>query len=602
MFSAKLLTIFAGVHRLVEFVSARKLPVIRFVLGGRRISLSTFLPQLSVLLCVSLGLSGPSLATPGQLDPTFGVSGIAIDSPVYSNVEAHAAVMQPDGKIVLGGGCINAQYQARFCLIRYLPNGEFDQEFGTNGHVETMMGSQMGMAMAVAVTVQQDNKIVAAGLCGVSPYVSCLARYQATGVLDLSFGVEGIVVPVAGSGPAWYTSVQMLSDGRILAAGKCSTVPLGPPGTGLCVARHLSDGTLDASYGVSGQATARSDVSSVAAALAVQVDEKAVVAARCNSPLLPNNAFCVLRFNADGTPDMSFGDNGVAATTKGSSPSSSNLAPLAILLTAGGRIVVGGYCSPGNQSSFCLMRHLADGSLDADFGDSGIVVTPVGLTGGVKSMAVQVDGKLLAAGDCLIHITRIDFCAARYRPDGTLDETFGVGGTFTAPIGSGEGRGEKVLLQSDGNFVIAGYCLAQGARTFCAARFQGGPYATQTCTLNGDGNLALDPSTDALLVTRYLLGYRGDALTTDAVGASPTRTNAEIQTYLGTLMQAGTLDLDGDGQSLAMTDGLLLIRAMLGLAGTALTDGATNAAHPNVRNAQQILTWIESTHGVACLP
>ena len=51
-----------------------------------------------------------------------------------------------------------------------------------------------------------------------------------------------------------------------------------------------------------------------------------------------------------------------------------------------------------------------------------------------------------------------------------------------------------------------------------------------------------------------------------------------------------------------MTDGLLLIRAMLGLAGDALTAGATNAAHPNVRNAQQILSWIESTHGVACLP
>ena len=51
-----------------------------------------------------------------------------------------------------------------------------------------------------------------------------------------------------------------------------------------------------------------------------------------------------------------------------------------------------------------------------------------------------------------------------------------------------------------------------------------------------------------------------------------------------------------------MTDGLLMLRAMLGLTGTALTQGATNAAHPNVRNAQQILTWIENTHGVACLP
>ncbi|MEQ1596178.1 MAG: hypothetical protein ABL985_13900 [Casimicrobium sp.] len=53
---------------------------------------------------------------------------------------------------------------------------------------------------------------------------------------------------------------------------------------------------------------------------------------------------------------------------------------------------------------------------------------------------------------------------------------------------------------------------------------------------------------------------------------------------------------------MAMTDGLLLIRAMLGLSGTALINGATNTSHLNVRDAQQVLTWIESTHGVACLP
>ena len=104
------------------------------------------------------------------------------------------------------------------------------------------------------------------------------------------------------------------------------------------------------------------------------------------------------------------------------------------------------------------------------------------------------------------------------------------------------------------------------------------------------------------LIIRYLLGFRGDSLTGGSVGANASRTNREIDTYLGTLLQNGSLDADGDGQALAMTDGLLMLRAMLGHTGTALTQGATNAAHPNVRNAKQILTWIEETHGVACLP
>ncbi len=129
-------------------------------------------------------------------------------------------------------------------------------------------------------------------------------------------------------------------------------------------------------------------------------------------------------------------------------------------------------------------------------------------------------------------------------------------------------------------------------------RLKGGPYSPLTCALNADANQTIDPATDALLLTRYLLGYRGEALTTGALGKNPTRTGQALEDYLASL----NLDVDGDGQALAMTDGLLMLRAMLGLTGDALTQGATNASHPNVRNAQQILTWIENTHGVACLP
>lgn len=124
-------------------------------------------------------------------------------------------------------------------------------------------------------------------------------------------------------------------------------------------------------------------------------------------------------------------------------------------------------------------------------------------------------------------------------------------------------------------------------------RLKGGLYAPLTCALNADTNKVVESATDAFLITRYLLGYRGDTLTTGALGPNLTRTGQALEAYLVTL----NLDADGDGQALAMTDGLLMLRAVLGLTGTALTQGATNTAHPNVRNAQQILTWIENTHG-----
>jgi len=160
----------------------------------------------------------------------------------------------------------------------------------------------------------------------------------------------------------------------------------------------------------------------------------------------------------------------------------------------------------------------------------------------------------------------------------------------------------RLAIQSDGKILVAGHCDAPGGSRFCAVRLEGDPLPAAACSLNSDGNRLTGPASDGALIVRYLLGARGQGLTGGAMGANAGRTSTEIETYLADLLAQGKLDADGDGQTLAMTDGLLILRAMLGLSGDALTAGAVNAAHPNVRNAQQILTWVESTHGVACLP
>ena len=148
----------------------------------------------------------------------------------------------------------------------------------------------------------------------------------------------------------------------------------------------------------------------------------------------------------------------------------------------------------------------------------------------------------------------------------------------------------------------SGYCVAGGANRFCLARFEGGPYSTADCSLDADRNWVTHPETDALLTLRCLLGYRGSSVTFDAVGQNAARSGAEIESHLAKPLHNNPLDADGDGQALAMTAGLLMLRAMLGLTGTALTQGATKVSHPNARTAQQMLTKIENTQGVACLP
>ncbi len=191
------------------------------------------------------------------------------------------------------------------------------------------------------------------------------------------------------------------------------------------------------------------------------------------------------------------------------------------------------------------------------------------------------------------------FCSARLLSDGNLDSTWGTGGkAILASVANERDLTYAALLQPDGAVVMAGNCFRGAPDAFCVARFEGGPVAPPACTLNVDGNGVVNAASDAVLITRYLLGFRGNALSGNALGSSPTRTGVTLENYIASL----NLDADGDGTASAATDGLLLIRAMLGLTGNALIAGARNASHVNVRDAAQILTWIGSTHGVACLP
>ena len=82
-----------------------------------------------------------------------------------------------------------------------------------------------------------------------------------------------------------------------------------------------------------------------------------------------------------------------------------------------------------------------------------------------------------------------------------------------------------------------------------------------------------DAATDGALVVRYLFGLRGSALVNGAVATGvATRSGADIAIYLDARL--GSMDVDGDGVVLATTDGLMILRYMLGLRGTALTAGA----------------------------
>jgi uncharacterized delta-60 repeat protein len=178
---------------------------------------------------------------------------------------------------------------------------------------------------------------------------------------------------------------------------------------------------------------------------------------------------------ADGDVDGSFGVGGIAAADFSGRVDAAS----ATAVQADGKIVVAGSTVAFSSSDFALARYGPRGVLDPSFGAGGKVTTDFGARSSATSIALQPDGKIVAAGKVARPGTSAtSFALARYGADGTLDATFGTGGKisapFTTPAGGGSAAIEAIALQPDGKIVVAGSVLwdpATGLTVHALARY-----------------------------------------------------------------------------------------------------------------------------------
>ncbi|WP_269780358.1 Ig-like domain-containing protein [Methylobacterium sp. Leaf118] len=180
--------------------------------------------------------------------------------------------------------------------------------------------------------------------------------------------------------------------------------------------------------------------------------------------------FAVVRYNADGTLDTSFGTDGKIFTPVGTS----SVEGRSVTVQADGKIVVAGYGYGINDSAdFGVVRYNADGTLDTSFGDGGTILTPVGTSDDFAySVTVQTDGKIVVAGNGYGSGGDADFAVVRYNVDGSLDTGFGTGGKILTPVGASYDEGRSVMVQADGKIVVAGYGYGSGSgNDFAVVRY-----------------------------------------------------------------------------------------------------------------------------------
>jgi len=328
--------------------------------------------------------------------------------------------------------------------------GDLDAAFGSGGIVITLF---MRHAFGFAAAVQGDQKIVVAGTSdGVGGNDYAIARYNADGSLDHSFNNSGKVNTDFNSFIDEATSMAIQVDGKIIAGG----VSDNGRDFDFSLARYLANGKLDKAFSQDGKVTTNFDGEDDLYALALQPNGKIVAIGSTHRVATITIKFALARFNANGSLDQTFGNGGKTTTLVGNSSCDGS----AVAIQTDGKIIVGGDSYNGTSYDFTLARYNSNGTLDASFGSSGIVTSSLSnMDDMISALAIQPDGKILAAGLKNFGSFNTDFVVVRYNSDGSIDNSFGENGIATTAITNGDDYCNAMALQSDGKIVLTGQVI-----------------------------------------------------------------------------------------------------------------------------------------------
>ena len=453
--------------------------------------------------------------TDGSLDNSFSEDGKQTTDFNPSDGEksydnAYALTIQEDGKILLAGSALYG-----LAIARYNTDGSLDNTFSNDGkqvtNTDRITNIGGSFSEALSITLQNDAKIVVAGYTNETDSYQnndfVLARYTTDGSLDNTFSNDGIeTIDFGKNDHAFSAAVQ--NDGKVLVTGRISTFDSQRVG----FARYNANGSLDTEFN-----NGKSIVSIFPhgnthfTKTAIQSDGKIVAAGYTWN----GSSFVSIltRYNTNGSVDTAFNKNGILITGGGDRfgfPASI----LSIVIQSDGKIVVVIPEYQEDQYSTALVRYNADGSLDHTFNGNGKVTSSLR----VRSIAIQNDGKIVAAGSKSVEVEESDglsyvyFAVARYNTDGSLDKTFSDDGIQTTDLGKenndyvNSDGASSVLIQKDGKIVGVGYTSSLEHSEIAIARY------------NTDGSLDSSFSEDGMqtfAVSEYLDDVSSAALQSD---------------------------------------------------------------------------------------
>ncbi len=401
----------------------------------------------------------------GAPDPTFGTGGVVTISQGVGTPDALA--VQPDGSTLVAGPIYGVGYS--FGVLRLLPNGAVDTSFGTNGTalLPVLASNALPIQGVSSLAVTSDGHIIVAGvrMDGTIPfgvYDIVVARFDATGTLDTTFGTSGLAtvpVPIGGFAVAEPLTIVIQPSGRIVVAGEAQA------------------GTAD-----NGQETVFVPV--------------------------------VVGLTASGTLDPTFGGPGTAGVVvlgaQFGGVRGTNLTFDDMVMRPDGSLLLEAtqYSATTQTLPGSLVRLTVDGKLDPTFGTGGTVPIPGPLV--PQGVAIEGDGKIVVFGSVAdtnpyaSHLVAEYYAAGRFNADGTPDATFGqpsTPGVEVYPTSTEYSWIDNAFFDSAGHLILTGsaftYNFTGGPTTYNFQVFRADTSATVTpATLQPPADLAGTGQTD----------------------------------------------------------------------------------------------------------
>jgi uncharacterized delta-60 repeat protein len=464
----------------------------------------------------------------GVPDPTFNGSGVLIASPFAGTTDQSFAdiVVQPDGKTLVIGTCTTTggafpsiDDGKGFCVFRYNVDGSLDTTFGVGGRWkrrDRVSASSLTTfdSSAVAAALQSDGTLVVAGFC--RNLEVCINRVTPAGNSPSVF----TRLPASFANLGDFLKLAIQADDKILLTSQLNLQPT--------VARFTALGPLDTTYGTGGIASASSAAPTTNYRVrSTYVDPASgkLLGLAIRRSATGSNAE-VFRFNTNGTIDGTFDADGFVSVTLVSGNFSNDAFSFAP--RPGGGVEVAILGDKGAPGLFLgSIRLSANGAGDTNHGPNGVRYSNVQYSSPCLYEAAKVlpDQKIVYAGHTAVSTSNgqqsgYDICRVRLNADQSVDSSFDNGPTsFSAGVPFGFFNSSlTIAVGQDAKIVVGDGCLPNGVFNqpyrSCLQRYD---YLSSTNCYDVDGDGTANPLVDGLVVLRAQLGLRGNAVT-DGIG------------------------------------------------------------------------------------